>query len=303
MDIKISRLNAINKLRNELEELSSPSYPWKLGESKFKKYDLFHRQSALVIKTVFGENHQYLRDWQEIVIPEDPDYMADDEESSSYFHSQGIAEDRLENQLEIMTKDVLTAKEGKKKKPTTNQKSNPEIFIVHGNNCKPAEELKMILHEVGIKPIILHEQPSKGMTIIEKLEEYSNVLFAFIILTPDDSGIGKYEFLDFLKKYFNKENASSVEIKEILNHLDINQTMSLDQQYSELHKDRARQNVILEFGYFIGRLGRRKVCCLYNGDLELPSDMHGICYLNFNGTVDEVKDTILEELRAANIIH
>ncbi len=56
----------------------------------------------------------------------------------------------------------------------------------------------------------------------------------------------------------------------------------------------------LEFGYFIGRLGRSKVCCLYKGDLELPSDMHGICYLHFNKSIDEVKETIFKELKAAS---
>jgi predicted nucleotide-binding protein len=69
-----------------------------------------------------------------------------------------------------------------------------------------------------------------------------------------------------------------------------------------LLKDKARQNVILEFGYFIGRLGRSRVCCLYKGGLKLPSDMHGICYLHFNESVNEVKETIIEELKAANIL-
>ena len=67
-------------------------------------------------------------------------------------------------------------------------------------------------------------------------------------------------------------------------------------------KNRARQNVILEFGYFIGKLSRQKVCCLYKGNIELPSDMHGLCYLHFNNSVSEIKDAIIEELKAAAII-
>jgi predicted nucleotide-binding protein len=63
---------------------------------------------------------------------------------------------------------------------------------------------------------------------------------------------------------------------------------------------RARQNVILEFGYFIGKLGRDRVCCLYRGDVELPSDMQGIVYIPFKNSVNEVRDKIIRELKEAN---
>jgi predicted nucleotide-binding protein len=56
--------------------------------------------------------------------------------------------------------------------------------------------------------------------------------------------------------------------------------------------------VVLEFGYFMGRLNRDRVCCLYKGNIELPSDMHGICYLHFNNSVNEIKQIILKELKA-----
>jgi len=42
---------------------------------------------------------------------------------------------------------------------------------------------------------------------------------------------------------------------------------------------RARQNVILELGYFLGLLKRHRVCALYKGNVELPSDYHGIVYV------------------------
>lgn len=57
--------------------------------------------------------------------------------------------------------------------------------------------------------------------------------------------------------------------------------------------------MILEFGYFIGKLGRDKVCCLHQGDVELPSDMHGIVYVPFKESVNEVRDKIVKELKAA----
>ena len=45
---------------------------------------------------------------------------------------------------------------------------------------------------------------------------------------------------------------------------------------------RARQNVILELGYFIGKLGRGRVCALYRNDLELPSDYQGVVYVEMD---------------------
>ena len=43
-------------------------------------------------------------------------------------------------------------------------------------------------------------------------------------------------------------------------------------------KPRARQNVIMELGYFMGRLSRLRVCALYKGGVELPSDYQGVLY-------------------------
>jgi predicted nucleotide-binding protein len=143
------------------------------------------------------------------------------------------------------------------------------VFIVHGLDFEPVNELKAILKELGLNPRVLKELPNRGMTIIEKLERYANVGYAFVLLTPDDVG-------SILVERLGKETF----------------------KFSKLAL-RARQNVILEFGYFIGRLGRDKVCCLYKGDVELPSDMHGIVYMPFQKSVNEVEGMILKELEDA----
>jgi predicted nucleotide-binding protein len=298
MDSTIVRLNAINELRDKLEELNSPTGFQGIGESQFQKWDLFHRNSALIIKRLFGENSQYLRDWLKIEIPEDPD-IEDDKGFSTYSHKQGIAEDKMENQLEIMAKEIVTSKTNENNKLIRKQKSdNERVFIVHGTDYEPVKELKAILQEVEIKPIILHEQPSKGMTIIEKLETYSNVGFAFIILTPDDLGLSKKELAKIVSE-MSREKPTQDELKKYLSRLSLGQRTEIFAEAFNHCKDKARQNVVLEFGYFIGKIGRSKVCCLYKGDLELPSDMHGICYLHFNGSVNEVKETIFNELKAS----
>lgn len=117
------------------------------------------------------------------------------------------------------------------------------IFIVHGHNEKIKLNVARTIEQLGLKPIILSELPNQGQTIIEKFEFNSDVGFAIILLTADDTGN---------LKTLNKKN------------------------------NRARQNVILEMGYFIGKLGRPKVFPIYETGVELPSDLHGILYVPFD---------------------
>jgi predicted nucleotide-binding protein len=172
------------------------------------------------------------------------------------------------------------------------------VFIVHGTDHASLKELKTLLEGVGLNPIILHDQPSKGKTLIEKLEEYSkNVGFAFIILTPDDVGIGSPEAEQMFFEITGKKNMTQ---EEIMKFFTTNRqgVVTLITKTFGLFKQRARQNVVLEFGYFIGKLGRVRVCCLHKGTIELPSDMGGICFVRFENSVSEAKELILNELRA-----
>jgi predicted nucleotide-binding protein len=111
-----------------------------------------------------------------------------------------------------------------------------KVFIVHGHDEGAREAVARFLERLGLKPIILHEQANQGRTVIEKVENHGNVSFAIVLLTPDDEGGKKGEVL----------------------------------------KPRARQNVLLELGYFIGRLGRKHVCALKRGELDIPSDFAGV---------------------------
>ena len=141
-------------------------------------------------------------------------------------------------------------------------KSKDNVFIVHGSDNETKEMTDQFLKELGLKPIILHEQPNKGLTIIEKLEIYSsNADFAVVLLTPDDIG-------------GSKSDLSS-------------------------QSPRARQNVVFEFGYFCGKIGRDKVCALYQG-VEQPSDLHGVFYIPLDESGDW-KRTLVRELEAANL--
>ncbi|HEY4327986.1 MAG TPA: nucleotide-binding protein [Mucilaginibacter sp.] len=136
---------------------------------------------------------------------------------------------------------------------------NNDVFIVHGHNNEVKINVTRTLEKLGLNPIILHEQANAGKTIIEKFEEHSNVDFAIVILTDDDFGKARKD--------------------DSLN-------------------PRARQNVILELGYFIGKLGRNRVCPLYSKGVELPSDLYGLLYLEIDNS-EYWKISLAKELKAA----
>jgi len=174
-----------------------------------------------------------------------------------------------------------------------------DIFLVHGRDRKSVKELKHMLKEFGLNPIILHEQASGARTIVEKLEKYSDVGYAFVILTPDDVGCLNVRVSKSLKSVV-KTLQNLVEAYTV-----IKRKGPLKKARDELSrvisyfKPRARQNVVLEFGFFMGLLGRDRVCCLYKGDIELPSDMHGIVYIPFKESVKEARHMIIKELKEA----
>ncbi len=191
-----------------------------------------------------------MQDWLKIEIPEDPD-IEDDKGFSSYLHEQGIAEDKMENQLEIMAKEIVTSKTNENNKPIRKQKSdNKRVFIVHGTDYEPVKELKAILQEVEIKPIILHEQPSKGMTIIEKLEEYAEVGFAFVILTPDDVGVKRQIILESYGAYNIEKAPTNSEIIKWAKGISSPIAEFLLDRIQPRHRNSAGQNVVLRVWLF-----------------------------------------------------
>lgn len=129
-------------------------------------------------------------------------------------------------------------------------KSNPEqegkkmsnkVFIVHGHDNEAKQEMARTLEKGGFDPIILHEQPDSGRTIIEKIERYSDVCYAVVLYTECDKGRDKNKPI-------------------------------------EQERNRARQNVVFEHGYLIGKLGRDHVSAIVKGDVETPGDIDGVIY-------------------------
>ena len=149
-----------------------------------------------------------------------------------------------------------------------------EVFITHGKDLKPLNELKQMIADFGLTPVVLSEQPSKGRTVMEKLEAYSDVGFVFVVLTPDDLG----GYVELGSKWSRPQRL---------------------RKFLKTAHNRPRQNVILEFGFFVGKLGRDRIACLLKKPVEQPSDMQGIVYLSFKESLNEIKEEISKELKAA----
>jgi predicted nucleotide-binding protein len=150
---------------------------------------------------------------------------------------------RLDGLIELLTTEVQLRGRG-----TINHEvevMGHRIFLVHGHDQAALQETARFLERLDQDVVILREQPNQGRTIIEKFEEYADVGFAVILLTPDDRG-------------------------------------GTAAQAYDAQKLRARQNVILELGYFLGRLGRNRVCALYRPGVETPSDYSGVLYVELD---------------------
>jgi predicted nucleotide-binding protein len=146
--------------------------------------------------------------------------------------------------IDLETTPGTNSVKEKDKSDTKSVMLNKKIFIVHGHDELAKVNLARFIENLGLTPIILHEQASASQTIIEKIESYSDVGFAIILYTPCDHG--------------SKND------------------------HSESLNLRARQNVVFEHGYFIGRLSRLRVVALVKNEVETPKDISGIVYIDFD---------------------
>ena len=177
-----------------------------------------------------------------------------------------------------VTDKFITGPPGEKKMKQKKMQNNTmmppsndsRVFVVHGHDENLKYQVELFLREIGLDPIVLHRQADQGRTLIEKLEAYSGVSFAFILLTPDDFA------------YLSKEEGKEEKTRS--------------KEY------RARQNVIFEFGYFVGKLGRNKVCCLYKPEVTLPTDVSGLLYKQVVGTIEQLGYELIKELKASGFI-
>ena len=167
--------------------------------------------------------------------------------SEQHFYDPNISISTVVHNLKLLLQKMISYQSQKYTEQKSSRKEVQEIlsnkiFIVHGHDEAAKETMARTLQKAGFEAIILHEQASSGNTIIEKIERFSDVPFAVVLYTECDLGRAK-----------EKECG--------------------DERY------RARQNVVFEHGYLIGRLGRERVCALVKGNVETPGDISGVVYI------------------------
>ena len=142
------------------------------------------------------------------------------------------------------------------------EEKNRKVFVVYGHDLNARTQLEAMLRRWDIEPLIIDQLVSSGQTIIEKLEENTDkVQFGIVLATPDDIGYSKGK--KKRKKY------------------------------------RVRQNVILELGMLLSKVGRSKVAILLSQaeEMEKPSDIDGLIYIPFTNNVEEAKVSLAKELQ------
>ncbi|EAC1815529.1 TPA: TIR domain-containing protein [Escherichia coli] len=171
----------------------------------------------------------------------------------------GYTTDITRELIKEVTEKIETTS-GKEVAPLSIHADNKKVFVVHGQDNAIKSEMARFLDKAGLEPIILHEQASSSNTIIEKIEANSDIGYAVVLYTPCDIGARKVDNPDL--------------------------------------KSRARQNVVFEHGYFIGRLGRSRVSALLVEGVEAPNDISGVVYIDLD-TRGAWKIDLAKELIAA----
>lgn len=140
-----------------------------------------------------------------------------------------------------------------------------KVFVVYGHDDDARRDLELFLRRLKLDPFVMQNDAKASEVIIEVLEQkIPEHSFGIALLTPDDFG------------YSKSEN-------------------------DESRQPRARQNVVLELGMLLGKLGRPKVAILVKGNVERPSDLGGVLYINYNKSIRENAMRLITKLRESGI--
>jgi predicted nucleotide-binding protein len=235
-------MNKIELIQSLIDELN------KLPNLDEGKLDALQRRAEMIIRIIFGESSKYLKDLGKInfyplIAPADGEYRNE---------SWNSGKKQLLNLFNTMLEELKLKLELSSPSTKENETEQPafanstRIFVVHGHDKEMKEAVARTLKTLELEPVILHEQPNQGRTIIEKFIDYSDVSFAVVLLSPDD--------------------------------------MAYPKDSTPEEKLRARQNVVFELGFFIGKLGRERVFVLYRKveNFEMPSDYSGVLYIPYD---------------------
>ena len=250
---KPNKTAAIARLRRACERISA----LKSLASTSSSFGKWKRDTAVAVQHTFGKGSSHAKEFRAVR------YMP---YSSSAGYKQRAYNSGLESAKVLLTSMIDEIDEywdddtiDDTPPPATQERT---VFVIHGRDDGTKHTIARFLEKLDLKPVILNEEPNRGRTIIEKVEDYGLPSFAVAILTPDDVGALASDTHDM--------------------------------------KQRARQNVIFEFGYFIGKIGREKVCAIIKEEPEIPSDYSGVVYISFDDAGAWEK-SLFQELNAAEL--
>lgn len=256
----------IEKIRRRIAEimkLKDDRVPWDDGRKNAVEVNV--RET---VRDIFGSQSPEFHDFEYFSINSGNFIGGSEYEYNQMFLNEGIPYsiallDGLISRLEEKREDLQDlAKNNTANQVTPPSAATRRVFLVHGHDEEAKQSVARFLEKLQLEPVILQEQPNEGRTIIEKFEKNADVEYAVILLTPDDVGYPK-----------DKPDEPG---------------------------SRARQNVILELGYFVGRLSRKRVCALCKGSVEIPSDYHGVLYLPMDGA-DGWKLKLAREIKQSGL--
>lgn len=227
------------------------------------EFDLWKKHVGALLRHAFGERVKQVSDFEGISYLNF--FLAANSrnynERSDYLSGLGVAKRLLRSIYDEVSEYFPDDKVGKNEVKDEGMLYDRKAFIVHGHDTELLLRVKTFLGKIDFEPIVLRDEPNKGRTIIEKFEQNAKVGFAVVLLTADDVGY--------------------------------------DKGCPENKKPRARQNVVIELGYFIGRYGRERVIVLCDPTVERPGDIDGLIYIDCTNE-PKWKTEIVKELRAAN---
>ena len=273
--LKSEAIERLQEVLDKVPELQDSSY----GSPEFAKW---HRNSRVALERVFGADNSNIHEFLSVPFqlpysaPTDDYFLSESERRQELFNYEmqvrlafkkglGLATALLESMIEEIEKDWSGEDRARNSDglPRGDVTHDSKVFLVHGRDHGTRDTVARFLESLKLRPVILEEQADKGRTIIAKFEEEAReVRYVVVLLTPDDEG---------------RLGDSGVE-----------------------YSPRARQNVIFEFGYFAGTLGRRHVCALVKGDIEKPSDYDGVVYIPYDSS-GGWKLGLVRELKAAGL--
>lgn len=245
----IAKKRALQLIQTALDQISD----LKQAGKETPEFTTWRRDTRVALENIFDENAHQVAEFTRIKYR--PRMFvaggSNDQIGRSFIGGIDRAQatlDSIKNEIDNYWEDDSSDEgaSGQVPSPSTNGEMqtpiNGKVFVVHGRNDSVRATVTSFLSRIGLDPIVLQDQPNEGRTIIEKFEDYSDVGFAVVLLTPDDIGG--------------------------LNDSDLN--------------PRPRQNVVLEWGFFLGKLGRDRVAALLQDEIEFPNDYSGVVYIEID---------------------